>query len=89
MHSKGAEKDRQRPCLLDGFQELVPAIGMIAVNDYGAGSLAKNRIFDRLRPSGKLRLESLELYQHSQQRRDDILARENQHRAQRNQPSES
>lgn len=86
-HSKRAEQHRLRPCLLDGFQELVPVIGMIAVNDYGTRLLTKDRILDRLRPAEELRLESLELYQHTQQRRDDFLACENQHRAQRNQPS--
>ena len=60
----------------------------MAVNDDSPGLLTKDRILDRLRLPEKLWLESLELHQHTQQRRDDFFARENQHRAQRNQPDE-
>lgn len=60
---------------------------MMAVNDDSPGLLTKDRILDGLCPPEKLRLESLELYQHTQQRSDDFFARENQNRAQRNQPS--
>jgi len=39
---------------------------MMAVNDDSPGLLTKDRILDRLCPPEKLRLESLELYQHTQ-----------------------
>jgi hypothetical protein len=56
---------------------------MIAVNDYGAGFFPKDCILDWLCLSEKPRLQTPELNQHTQQRCDDFLARENQHRAQR------
>ena len=56
---------------------------MIAVYDHCAGLFAEDYLLDRLCPSEKSRLQTLELYQHTQQRSDDVFARENQHRTQR------
>jgi len=53
---------------------------MIAVNDHGLGSFAENYIFSGLCCSEKLRLQSTKLYHHTQQRSDDLFAREDQHR---------
>ena len=83
LHFERAEEDRSCSSLLDGFQEIVSAIGMITVNDNGTGFFPKDYILDRLCVSEKPRLQTPELYQHPQQRRDDFLTRENQHRAQR------
>jgi hypothetical protein len=83
LHSERAEEYRLCSSLLDGFHEIVSAIGMITVNDYGTRFFPEDYILDRLRLSEKSRLQTPELYQHAQQRRDDFLARENQHRAQR------
>ncbi len=83
LHLEGAEEDGSCSSLFDCFQEIVSAIGMITVNDYSTGFFPKDYILDRFRLSEKPRLQTPELYQHPQQRRDDFLTRENQHRAQR------
>ena len=61
-------------------------MGMVAVYDHGTGFFPEDCILSRLRPSEEFRLQTLYLHQHTQQRCDDFLARENQNRAQRHQP---
>lgn len=62
LHSEGAEEDRQCSSLLDGFQEIVSAIGMIAINDYGTGFFPEDHILDVFRTAEKLRLQALKLH---------------------------
>jgi len=59
---------------------------MVAVYDHGAGSIPKDYILGRLCASEESRLQTLYLNEHTQQRSDDVLARENQNRTQRHQP---
>jgi hypothetical protein len=59
---------------------------VIAIYDYGTGLFTEDDILDGLCPPEKPWLQASELYQHTQQRRDDFLARENQHRTHHNQP---
>lgn len=66
LHSEGAEEDRYRSSLLDGFQKLVSAIWMIAVNHHGTGFFPKDCIFDGLCPAEKPRLQTPQLDQHPQ-----------------------
>ena len=86
LHSERAEQDRLCAGLLYGVQKGVPAVGMIAIYDYGTGFFMEDDILDGLCPSEKPWLQASELYQHPQQRRDDFVARENQHRTQHDQP---
>jgi hypothetical protein len=53
---------------------------MIAVNDHGPGFFAEDCLFGGLFRTEEFRLQSTKLYQHTQQRRDDLFARENQYR---------
>jgi hypothetical protein len=86
LHSEWAEQDRLCAGLLYGVQKGVSAVGMIAIYDYGTGFFMEDDILDGLCPSEKPWLQASELYQHTQQRRDDFVARENQHRTQHDQP---
>ena len=62
LQSEGAEKDRKCSSPFNGFQKLVSAIGMIAINDYGTGFFPEDRILDVFRPPEKLRLQALKLH---------------------------
>jgi hypothetical protein len=86
LHSERAEQDGLCAGLLYGVQKGVPAVGMIAIYDYGTGFFTEDGILDGLCPSEKPWLQASELNQHTQQRRDDFVARENQHRTQHDQP---
>ena len=79
FHSKRTEQDRLCAGLLDRVQKGVSAVRMIAIYDYGAGFFPEDDILDGLCPPEKPWLQASELYQHTQQRRDDFLARENKH----------
>ena len=59
---------------------------MVAVYDHGTRSIPEDCILGRLCASEESRLQTFYLHEHTQQRGDDFLARENQNRAQRNQP---
>ena len=61
---------------------------MIAVNDHSPGFFPEDCLFGNLRRSEKPRLQSTKLYHHTQQRRDDLFAREDQHRPHHLPPSE-
>ena len=50
---------------------------MVAVYDHGTRSIPKDRILSWLCASEESRLQTLYLYEHTQQRCDDFLAREN------------
>ena len=86
LHLERAEQDRLCAGLLYGVQKGVPAVGMIAIYDYGTGFFTEDDILDGLCPSEKPWLQASELYQHTQQRRDDFVTRENQHHSQHDQP---
>ena len=86
LHPVGAEQNGECSHHLDGFQQGFPTFRVVAVYYHRAGFFPENYILDGLCPSEESRLEALYLHQHTQQRRDDFFARENQNRTQRNQP---
>ena len=59
---------------------------MIAVYEHYFGIFPADCVLNGLCPCEKPRLQTPELHHQTQQRRDDFLARENQHLTQRNQP---
>jgi hypothetical protein len=81
LHSERTEENGPGPSFPDGFKHLAGAIGMIAIDHDRIERQAPDGILDRFRLSQEPRLQTTKLYQKTQQRGDNFLARENQHTA--------
>lgn len=88
LHSRGTEQNWDGAGFPDVVEEGSGAVGMIAIYDDGIERQARQRFGDRLLISQECRLQTTKLNHETQQRSDDLLARENQHIAQRRQPKE-
>ena len=87
LHSGRTEENGQGASRPDAREQLGSAVRVIAINDDSGKGSGLDDIGYRLPPSEKPRLETSDLNHKSQQRSDDLLARENQHIAQRRQPN--
>jgi len=88
LHSGWAEQNWDGARTPDGVEQLSGAVGMIAVYHDGIEGQSRYHFVDRLLLSQEYRLQTTKLNHETQQRSDDLFARENQHIAQRRQPKE-
>jgi hypothetical protein len=86
LHPEGAEEDWKRVGFSDRFEQLVTAVRMIAIDDYGIGPLVLDGFLHRLGLSDELWLLPLQLHHQAQQRGDQLFARKNQYLTQHSQP---
>ena len=86
LHSGGTEEDGQGTGFSDAREQLLRAVRMIAVYNNSGETTGLDGIRYRLLSSEKARLKTSKLNHKTQQRSDHLLARQNQHIAQRRQP---
>ena len=86
LHSRGTEENGDGASIADAREQFGGAVRMIAVYDDSGPGPGPNDIGGRLLSTEKTRLQTSKLNHKTQQRSDDLLARENQHFAQRCQP---
>ena len=86
LHSEGTEENGHGTSFPDAREQFLGTVRMIAVDHDSRERAGLEDISYRLLPREKTRLKSSKLNHKTQQRSDHLLARENQHIAQRRQP---